>query len=164
MRTLMGVCLWAVVGSSCAGFTAVERGDWRRVYLTADGAHGPDSPQEIITADQELKEREESVNRAWNPPPGFKAPSLADSGPVSLKVGEVATFVVEEPSEVQVLVQGAAVRAFWNPTQKKDGWKDGADVTRRESTLFLVGRKEGAAAVRVVTGDEPWTVPVTVTP
>lgn len=159
------VTLWAVGLVGCAGFTPVERGDWRRVWVKAEGPHAPDSPQELIPAEQELTERaDQSVNRAWNPPPGFAPPTLGDSGPVSLKVGEIATFVVEEPGEVQVLVQGAAVRAYWNPTKKKDEWKDGADVTRRESTVFLVGKKVGTATVRVVTGDEPWTVPVTVTP
>lgn len=158
--------LWSVlalVAAGCAGFKPVERGDWRRVYKKEVTQRTSTSPQEIITRDDWEKEQAEGVPRTWEPPPGYEAPFLQKSPKLGLAVGEVLELRVNEGKTVELLLNGGAVELYWNEQRKVDGWKDGIDVTTRESTLFLVGRKAGSAVLRLVDNGVPTDIPVTVT-
>ncbi len=152
-----------LVLSGCASFTEVERGDWVRVW--ADSANRkPDDPQTIVTRDAYEEDIVTGNNRLWEGPPGWGAPLLHETDKVGLKVGEVLEFRVDERAGVELLSQGNAVKLHWNPMKKVDGWKDGNDVTERVSRLFVVGKAEGTAVLRLVSGsDPPHDVPVTVT-
>ncbi len=160
MRTQL-LLLMALSVSGCAGFKAVERGEWRLVF--ADGAQrGPDSKREVITREDSEKEITEGNRRTWEAPPGYTFPKLQETDAVGLKVGEVAGFVIEEATDAQLYADGNAVSLFWGPLEKKDGWKGDTDVTVRESTLYVQGKSAGTAVLRVVRGQNSKDVPVTV--
>ncbi|MGV3620330.1 MAG: hypothetical protein ACO1OB_05920 [Archangium sp.] len=147
--------------SGCAGFKPVDRGDWRLVY--ADPAQrGGESMREVITRDDSEKEVAEGNRRTWEAPAGYAFPKLQQTDTVGLKVGEVAGFVVDEATDAQLYADGDAVKLFWGPLEKKDGWKGDIDVTTRESTLYVVGKQQGTATLRVVNGSGQKDIPVTV--
>lgn len=162
MRRLVPVAILGVAFSSCASFRPVERGDWLRVYANPGGAQGPSSPQDVVARSQVDLERTEGVVRAWQPPTGFEAPLLVETPTLALKVGEVQQLRIDEPAELQL--QGAAVELFWNEAVKRDEWKDGTDVTRRESMVFVKAKKEGTATLRVIVGETSKDTVVTVKP
>jgi hypothetical protein len=156
--------LWLVLCVSCSGFKAIERGDWRRVY-TKDSAtvKSLDAPQEVITREKYEEELANDVRRTFTPSPGWTAPWLLDTEAIGLTVGEVAEFRIDELKPVEVQVQGSSVTLYWGARVKKDEWKDGTDITRRESTLFVQGASKGSAVLRLITEEGPKDVPVTVT-
>jgi len=164
MRRLIPAAIFALAFSSCTSFRPVERGDWLRVYANAEGEHGAGAPQDVITRDQEAAERTGGVARAWKPPQGFEAPLLADTRALALKVGEVQQFRIDEPGEPRLLQQGSAVELFWNEAEKRDEWKNGTDVTHRESVVFVKARKEGTSTLRLMVGETPKDTVVTVKP
>lgn len=159
MRIQLVVLL--ALSSGCAGFKAVERGDWRLVYADA-AQRGPDSRREVIPRDDSEREIAEGNRRTWEAPPGYEFPKLQQTDAVGLKVGEVAGFIVDENTAAELFADGDAVRLFWGPLEKKDGWKGDIDVTTRESTLYVQGRSAGTATLRVVNGSSQKDIPVTV--
>ncbi len=161
MRTHLLLVMTTLSLTGCAGFKAVERGEWKLVY--ADGAQrGPDSKREVITRDASEKEVAEGNRRTWDPPPGYVFPNLHQTDAVGLKVGEVAGFVVDEATDAQLFSDGDAVKLFWGQLEKRDTWKGDIDVTVRESTLFVEGTRAGSATLRLVRGQDTRDVKVTV--
>lgn len=155
--------VFALVATACSNFRAVDRGDWRRVY-TKDAAtvKSLDAPQEIITREKYEEELANDVRRTWAPQPGWSPPWLLDTDEIGLTVGEVMEFRIDELKPVEVQVKGDVATLFWGQRIKKDEWKDGTDVTRRESTLFVQGKTKGKATIRIVTEDTTKDIPVTV--
>ncbi|MEW5741315.1 MAG: hypothetical protein AB1938_20500 [Myxococcota bacterium] len=153
----------AVVVSSCAGFKPVDRGEYRRVFAADVTKRSPDAPQEIITREAYEEEVAGGVRRGWEPPPGYVAPLLHETPTVGMKVGDVVELRVDESGPVELFLEGSVADAFWGPQVKRDEWKDGNDVTVRESTLFLQGRKPGKGALRYTRGNETKDVPISVT-
>lgn len=162
MRRLL-VVLGLGLLSGCAGFKAVDRGDWFRVY--ADPAQrGPEATQAVISRDAYEEEVAGGTRRTWEPPPGYAAPFLHETPAIGVKVGMVAEFRVEEEQGATLLLDGGGVRLFWTESKKRDEWKAGADVTRVESTVFVLGTTPGKATLRLVSGNTTKDVPVTVSP
>lgn len=151
------------VSTSCAGFKPVDRGEYRRVFAAEVTKRSPDAPQEVITREAYEEEVAQGNRRGWEPPPGYAAPLLHETPRVGLKVGEVVELRVDEAQGVELFLEGGVVDAYWGPTVKRDEWKDGADVTVRESTLFLRGKKPGAGALRYTRANDSKDVPITVT-
>ena len=154
----------AVLSTSCAGFKAVERGEYRRVFAADVTNRTPDAPQDVITRNAYEEEVAAGTRRGWEAPPGYVAPLLSESPKIGLKVGDVVELRVDESTPVDLSVDGNAVDVYWNPEVKRDAWKDGNDVTVHESTLWLRGKKPGAATLRWTQGQKSTDVPVTVTP
>jgi hypothetical protein len=147
----------------CSSFRAVERGDWRRVY-TKDAAtvKSLDAPQEIITREKYEEELANDVRRTWSPSPGWQPAWLADTDEIGLTVGEVNEFRIDEKKPVEVQVLGTAADVYWGARLKKDEWKDGTDVTRRESMLYVKGKEKGKMTLRLVMEDTTKDIPLTV--
>lgn len=147
----------------CSSFRAVERGEWRRVYTKdASSVKSLDAPQEIITREKYEEELANDVRRTWSPSPGWTPPWLADMEELGMAVGEVLELRIDELKPVELQVKGAAAELYWGQRIKRDEWKDGTDITRRESTLFLQGRAKGKAVIRLVTDEQAKDIPVTV--
>lgn len=147
-RRGLGAVLVAVLCSGCAGFSALERGEWRRV----SSAKAADSrgPHEIIT-----RERYEEEQRTDAVPSPLVAPVLNDSQALTLAVGEVLELTVtEEEGLIELFAQGSAVSWFWGPQVKRDEWVEGQDVVHHQSTLFVVGRSVGKSTLRLLVGGE----------
>lgn len=160
MRSL----LWAVLalgGSGCAGFKAVERGEWRLVYVDS-ARRDAEAPREVLTRDAYEVEVTEGTRRGWEPSPGFVFPLLHEVDKVGLKVGEVAGFRVDETTEADLLVDGSGVEIYWGPVEKRDGWKGDSDVTIRESMLYVKGTRPGGAVLRLIRGPLTKDLPVAV--
>lgn len=153
----------AVVVSSCAGFKPIDRAEYRRVFVADVTKRSPDAPQEIITRDAYEEEVAAGVRRGWEPPTGYVAPLLHETPTIGMKVGDVVELRVDEASPAELLLEGGVVEAYWNPTVKRDEWKDGNDVTVRESTLWLRGKKPGKGTLRYTRGNDSKDVPITVT-
>lgn len=149
--------------TSCAGFKAVDRGEWRRVY-TKDAAtvKSLDAPQEIITREAYEEELSRDVRRTWSPSPGWSPPWLLDTDEIGLTVGEVMEFRIDEKKPVELQVKGDGATLYWGQRLKRDEWKDGTDLVRRESTLFLLGKSAGKLTLRLVTDETTKDIPVTV--
>lgn len=160
MRTLLVVVL-AVAASSCAGFRALDRGEWRLVYVDS-ARRDAEAPREVVTRDAYEEEVAAGTRRGWEAPAGYSYPALHELERLELKVGEVAALRVDESTEADVLVDGNTVQAWWGPVEKKDTWQGDIDVTVRESMLYLKGLRAGPAAVRLVRGPQTKDVPVTV--
>jgi hypothetical protein len=145
----------------CAGFKAVERGEWRLVYVDS-AKRGGDAAREIITRDAYEVEVTEGTRRGWEPPPGFQFPLLHETDKVGMKVGEVVGFRVDEAAQAELFVDGGGLEVYWGPVEKRDGWKGDTDVTVKESMLFVKGKRAGPGALRLVRGQNTKDVPVTV--
>lgn len=160
MRTfwLSVVCLAA---SGCAGFKAVERGEWRLVW--ADGTQrGAEARREVISREQYEREVNEGNRRGWEGPSGFTFPWLHETEAIGLTVGEVQGYRVDEHTQAELYVDGAGLELFWGPLEKHDSWKGDIDVTVKESTLYLRGQKAGSAKLRLVRGAEQRDVPISI--
>jgi hypothetical protein len=153
--------LVVVLAQGCAGFKAVERGDWRRVYKDP-AQRSADAPQELITRDKQDEEQAAGNRRAWEPLPGWFAPQLAETPAIGLKVGEVVELLVDEGSPAELFLDGNVAEIYWNEARKRDEWKNNTDVTRVESSLFVRGVKPGKATLRLVHGQDQKDVPITV--
>ena len=161
MRTLLLV-VTAVSGFGCGGFKAVERGQWKLVWVDL-AQRGAEAPREVITRDAYEAEVNAGTRRAWEPTPGFTFPLLHETDAIGLQKGEVAGFRVDEATSAELLVDGSGVAIYWGPTEKKDTWKGDIDVTVRESMLFVRGEKSGGkATLRLLRGQDSKDVPVTV--
>ncbi|MDX2014116.1 MAG: hypothetical protein SFW67_28215 [Myxococcaceae bacterium] len=147
----------------CSSFRAVERGDWRRVYTKdASTVKSLDAPQEIITREKYEEELANDVRRTWSPSPGWQPAWLTDVEEIGLTVGEVNEFRINEAKPVEVQVLGSAAELYWGARVKKDEWKDGTDVTKRESTLFVKGKEKGKMTIRLVLDESTKDIPLTV--
>ncbi len=45
---------------------------------------------------------------------------------------------------------------------KRDEWKDGSDLVKRESSLFVQGKEKGKMTLRLITDEATKDIPVTV--
>lgn len=158
---LIGSILALAVG--CSSFKAVDRGDWRRVYTKdASTVKSLDAPQEIITREKYEEELANDVRRTWSPSPGWSPPWLLDTDEIGLTLNEVMEFRIDEVKPVEVQVLGAAATVYWGQRIKRDEWKEGSDITRRESSLFVQGTSKGKMTIRLIAEDTTKDVPVTV--
>lgn len=147
--------------SGCAGFKAVDRGDWFRVY--ADPANrGPAAKQEVINRDKYEEEVAAGNRRSYEPMPGWVAPYLAQTDSVTVAVGEVVEYRIDETRPADVQLNGSAAEIYLTDVRKRDDWKDGSDVTRVESSLFVRGARPGKATLRLSTHDATKEIPITV--
>ncbi|MFT3713129.1 MAG: hypothetical protein QM817_36200 [Archangium sp.] len=159
MRILLGTLL--LLCSSCAGFKAVDRGDWRLVW--ADSAkRDAEAPREVVTRDKYEEEVTAGNRRAWEPPPGFQFPLLHETDTIGMTVGEVQGYRIDEASSAELFVDGAGLELYLGQTEKKDTWKGDIDVTVRESMLYVKATKPGKATLRLMRGPNQKDVPVTV--
>jgi hypothetical protein len=160
----MRLVLLAVTGvmlSGCAGFKAVERGEWKLVWVDP-ARRDAEAPRDVVTRDRYEAEVAEGNRRGWQAPAGFVFPLLHEVDAIGLQVGEVQGFRVDEATEAELFVDGAGVALFWGGVEKRDGWKVDTDVTVRESSLFVKGVKAGKATLRLVRGPQQREVTVTV--
>ena len=160
MRSLL-LAVTAVTLSGCAGFKAVERGEWKLVWVDP-AKRDAEAAREVVTRDRYEAEVAEGNRRAWEGPVGFVFPLLHEVDTIGLQVGEVQGFRVDEATEAELFVDGAGVELYWGGVEKRDGWKVDTDVTVRESSLFLKGVKAGKATLRLIRGPQQKDVPVTV--
>jgi hypothetical protein len=159
MRTVLG--LLVLLSSGCAGFKAVDRGDWRLVW--ADSARrDAEAAREIITREKYEEEVTAGNRRAWEPPPGFQFPLLHETDSIGMTVGEVQGYRIDEASSAELFVDGAGLDLFLGQVEKKDTWKGDIDVTVRESMLFVKATRAGKATLRLMRGPTQKDVPVTV--
>jgi hypothetical protein len=89
-------------------------------------------------------------------------PLLEQTDAIGVEQGEVLELQVDESATVELALQGGAARVCWNPMRKVDGWRDGVDVTARESRLFVLGLQPGVATLKVTRGGATREVPITV--
>jgi hypothetical protein len=163
MRTLVGA-VGLVVLSGCSGFRAVERGEWQHVWAEEASSHNQESPQAIISREKYEEELANSVRRNWEPAPGMAKPLLQETESIELKKGEVREFRLDEQAPVELQLQGSAVEVYWNPTAKRDEWKEGTDKVHRESTVLLQGKREGKGVLKLVSEETTRELPLTVKP
>lgn len=159
MRTVLA--LLVLVGSGCGGFKAIERGEWKLVWVDS-ARRDAEAPREIITRDKYEEEVTAGTRRAWEPPPGFQFPLLHETDSIGMVVGEVQGYRIDEATSAELFLDGSGLDPYWGPTEKKDTWKGDIDVTVRESMLFIRATKEGKATLRVTRGPQQKDVPVTV--
>jgi len=150
-----------LLGSGCAGFKSVERGDWRLVYVDS-ARRDAEAPREVVTRDAYEVEVTEGTRRGWEPPPGFVFPLLHEVEKIGLKVGEVQGFRVDEGTDAELSVDGAGVSLYWGQVEKRDEWQGDRDVTVKESSLFVKATKAGSAVLRLIRGSKTKDVPVDV--
>jgi len=150
-----------LVGSGCAGFRSVERGDWRLVYVDS-AKRDSEAAREVVTRDAYEAEVTEGTRRGWEPPPGYTFPLLHEVDKIGMKVGEVQGFRIDENTEAELFFDGGGLALYWGPVEKRDGWKGDTDVTVKESTLYLKATKAGPAALRLIRGPVTKDVPVVV--
>ncbi len=155
--------LLVVLLAGCAGFKPVDRGEWRRVY-TKDAAtvKSLDAPQEIITREAYEEELSRDVRRTWSPSPGWSPGWLLDTDEIGLAVGEVMEFRIDEKKPVELQASGNAAVLYWGQRLKRDEWKDGSDLVKRESSLFVQGKEKGKMTLRLITDEATKDIPVTV--
>lgn len=163
MRTItLGLLL--VSSTGCGGFKALERGDWKLVWVDS-AKRDAEAPREVITRDKYEEEVTAGTRRAWEPPPGFQFPLLHETDTIGMLVGEVQGYRIDEATSAELFMDtggGGGLDTFWGNTEKKDTWKGDIDVTVRESMLFIKATKEGKALLRVTRGPQQKDVPVTV--
>lgn len=150
-----------LVGSGCAGFKSVERGEWRLVYVDS-AKRDAEAPREVVTRDAYETEVTEGTRRGWEPPPGYVFPLLHEVDKVGLKVGEVQGFRVDEATDAELFLDGGGLSLYWGPVEKRDGWQGDTDVTLKESMLFVKATGAGSAVLRLVRGPKTKDVPVAV--
>jgi hypothetical protein len=159
MRTVLG--LLVLLGSGCAGFKAVERGEWRLVWQDS-AKRDAEAPRDVITRDTYEEEVTAGNRRAWEPPPGFQFPLLHETDSIGMTVGEVQGYRLDEAANAELFVDGAGLELFLGPVEKKDTWKGDIDVTVRESMLYVKATRAGKATLRLMRGPAQKDVPVTI--
>ena len=142
--------LTLVLAAGCAPtLRSIERGSW--VLVTTDDAKG----QELIALDTYEKETIEGRERKVKFAVGEKAAVLHDAdSPLTLAVGEVLRFRMNEGSNVDLLSDEAVVEAYWTENYRVDGWQGDQAVETRESMVYLRGRKPGKGKLKLI--DQTW--------
>ena len=174
MRHLL---LLALMLSGCAGFRALDRGEWVLVWtdesVQTEMVNGtpievtkpaPGAKQTIIPLERYESEVAEGKRRSATAPLG-QVPKHLNSvaSPVELMVGEVRELIVDEPQEVQLQLQGDCVRPFWTKRKEVADWKGDQPADRKESSLFLIADDPGTAKVKIISGSkEPQVVEIQV--
>ena len=151
----------SMLGTGCAGFKSVDRGDWRLVYVDS-AKRDAEAAREVITRDAYEVEVTEGTRRGWEPTPGFVFPLLHEVDKIGMKVGEIVGFRVDEATQAELFADGAGLQLYWGPVEKRDDWKGDSDVTVRESMLFVKGTRAGPGVLRLIRGSATKDVPVTV--
>jgi hypothetical protein len=162
---------------SCAGFKALDRGDWVLVWtdesVQTQMVNGtpieivkptPGAKQEVISLDRYESEIAEGRRRKASAALG-QVPKLVTDirEPIALMLGEVREIRIDEPQEVEVFVSGSAVKPYWTKRKEVAEWKGDQPNDRKESSLFLIADDAGSARVKVqYPGKEPLLVEITV--
>lgn len=163
---------------SCAGFRALDRADWVLVWsdetvqtLMVNGTPievvkpTPGARQEIISRDRYDAEIVEGKRRKASAALG-QVPKLVTEikGPIELMLGEVRELRIDEPKQdAVVFVSGSAVRPYWTKPNEVAEYKEGKELDRHESSLFLVADDAGSSKVKVqYPGKEPIIIEVSV--
>jgi hypothetical protein len=164
---------------SCAGFKALDRSEWVLVWsdetVQTQMVNGtpieivkptPGAKQEIIPKERYDSEIAEGKRRSVSAKLGQVPKRVTDiKEPIELMVGEVRELLIDEPKkdEVQVAVAGSAVRPYWTTSKTLEDYKDGQEVVRNQSSLFLLADDSGSAKVKVdYPGKEPIIIEVSV--
>lgn len=175
MKRLLGFAVLALC--SCAGFRALDRGEWVLVWteetVRKEMVNGtpievarpaPGARQEVIPQERYDSEVAEGKRRSVSAPLG-EVPKHVNSlgGPLEMMVGEVKELIIEEPKEAQLLVSGDCVRPYWTKRKEVAAWKGDQPDDRKESSLFIIADDPGTAKLKVVyAGKEPLLVEVNV--
>ena len=178
MRRQTVVALLALC--SCAGFRALDRGEWVLVWtdesVQTQMVNGtpievvkptPGAKQEVIPLERYESEISEGKRRKASAALG-QVPKLVSDirDPMELMLGEVRELRIDEPQEVAVFVAGSAVRPYWTKRKEIAEWKGDQPNDRKESSLFLVADDTGTSKVKVQYPgqEEPLIIEVTVHP
>lgn len=168
--------LTASMLGGCAGFKAIDRGEWEVVWTKENAAKAAEEKlkllqgyggfgQEVVPREQYDEELTEGIRRKVEPLAGVKASLLTElEGKVSLAVGELRVFRLDETREPVLTWQGSGLEVYLTQPKRVDGWKGDEAVDGREAMLILVGTKAGKATFQLEQGQEKKTVEVTVTP
>ncbi len=172
-RALLMLALSSLAG--CTSWKSIERGEWEVVW-TKDNAEKPAEDkvkmlqgyggfgQEVVTRDTYEVELTEGSRRKVEPLAGVRPASLKEvSGKISLAVGELRSFRIDERNEPLLTWMGNVVDVYLTEPKRVDGWKGDEAVDGREAMLHVVGTKAGKATFQLVEGQEKWSVEVTVT-
>ena len=175
MRRHLALTSLLLAVSGCGGWKSIERREWEVVWdkATADkpaetkvkliqgyGGFG----QEVISRDQYDEEIAGGTRRKVEPPAGIKPSMLTDvNGAVTLSVGELRSFRIDEKTEPTVTWMGSGLEVYLTEPRRVDGWQGTEAVEGRESMLHLVGVKPGKSRVQLVEGQQKTVVDVTVT-
>jgi len=152
MRRAFGGLLLGLVGCA-AGFSNLERGDWRRVH--SQKAADSFRPEELITRERFDDEVAAGEHRDVIVTPEAVFPVLNELQELTLSVGEVRELRVSEAEgEIELQVKGRGVDWYWNPAVKRDEWVDGEGLVHHQSALFAVGRSAGKSSLRLLVGGE----------
>lgn len=163
---------------SCSGWQALTREDWVMVWsdetVSTQMVNGtpieivkptPGAKQEIIPKERWESEIAEGKRRQVSAALD-KVPKLITDihEPIELMVGEVRELRIEEPNgEPQVAAAGSAVRVYWTKAKTLEDFKDGQEVNKKESSLFVRAEDGGNAKVKVTwPGQEPMLIEVSV--
>ncbi|MBK7864387.1 MAG: hypothetical protein IPJ65_38455 [Archangiaceae bacterium] len=176
MRTLTVAALLCC--SSCAGFRALDRGDWVLVWtdesVQTQLVNGtpievvkptPDAKQELIPLERYESEITEGKRRKASAALGVQPPKVTEvHEPLELMLHEVRELRIDESQDdVQVFVSGKAVRPYWTNRQEVAEWKGDHPNDHKESSLFLKGDDPGSAKVKIqYPGREAILIDVTV--
>jgi hypothetical protein len=161
--------------AGCAGWKVIERGEWEVVWTKENAARPAEDKvkmlqgyggfgQEVVSRETYDAELTEGTRRKVEPLAGVRPASLKEvSGKVTLAVGELRSFRIDEKNEPTLTWMGNVVDAWLTEPKRVDGWKGDEAVDGREAMLHLVGTRPGKATFQLVEGTEKWTVEVTVT-
>lgn len=176
MRTLSVGALLALC-SGCAGFKALDRGDWVIVWtdesVQTQMVNGtpieivkptPGAKQEVIPMERYEAEIAEGRRRKASAKLGQTPKLVTDiHEPIELMLGEVREIRIDEPQEAQVFVSGSAVKPYWTQRKEVAEWKKDQPNDRKESSLILIADDSGSAKVKVqYPGKEPVIVEISV--
>jgi hypothetical protein len=174
VRHLLLIIALSFLGS-CASWKTIERSDWEVVW-TKENAEKPAEDkvkmlqgyggfgQEVIPREKYDEELTEGNRRKVEPLAGVRPATLKEvSGKISLAVGELRSFRIDERAEPTLTWMGNGIEVYLTEAKRVDGWKGDTAVDGREAMLHVVGTRAGKASFQLVEGTEKWTVEVTVT-
>jgi hypothetical protein len=162
---------------SCAGFRALDRGEWVLVWteetVRKEVVNGtpidvvrpaPGARQELIPQDRYDSEVAEGKRRSVSAPLGEVPKHVnALSGPIEMMVGEVKELIVEEAKEAQLQLAGDCVKPYWTKRKEVTAWKGDHPDDRKESSIYLLADDAGSAKLKVLyAGKEPLIVEINV--
>lgn len=164
---------------SCAGFRAMDRGEWVLVWsdetVQTQMVNGtpieivkptPGAKQEVIPIERYDAEIAEGKRRKASAALGVVPKQVTEiREPMELMLGEVRELIIDEPKpdEVQVSVAGSAVRPYWTKAKELSDYRDGQEINKHQSSLFLLADDSGTAKVKVqYPGKEPILIEVSV--